>query len=177
MSNENIIPIYAEGIHIMDNQGNVNLVLIFEYLDEDLYYAKLVRKGGKDLLEEMKMLMENMQKFLDEEIIEINGKKSRPIVQDVHIGFRGDLKRPYIEFYITFSGPIKKGLNRYDNWYEEEIAEYDYEILWVFPQNFRIRDYYIVGEGKIIGVGNILVVHVKKGMKVGKHEWIEFEVL
>ncbi len=172
----NIVPIYAQGIHVMDSLGNVVLVIVFDYVDKNMYYAKLIKRGGDDLINELKDVMNNMQRFLDQEVIEINGHRTRPFVQDVHLGFRGSPRRPYLEFYVTFSGPLREGVNRYDNWYEEEIAEYDYEILWVFPKSSRVVDYSIAGRGLILGQGNILLVHVSRGTKVGAHEWIEFEL-
>ncbi len=174
---EEVVPVYAEGIHVFDLTGNVWLILIFEYRDPKAYYYNLVKKGNSEIIEELETIMNNMQRFLDEEIIKINGERSRPEVKDIILGFRGSYNRPYIEFYINFKGNLKPGLNRYDNFYEEEIAEYDYEILWIFPEGVRIVNYYIAGDGRIIGTtDNILVVHVRKGTRVGKHEWIEFEV-
>ena len=175
-NSEEIVPIYAQGIHVMDLNGNVTQVIIFEYIDKNRYYYKLVKKGGKELIEELMTIMKNMQNFLDNEIIQINGVRARAIVQDVSIGFRGQPERPYIEFYIKFGGPLKPGLNRYDDYYEEEVAEYDYEILWILPENAKIVSYGMAGEGKILGKGNILQVFVKKGLKVGGHEYIEFEL-
>ncbi len=169
------IPIYAEGIHVMNLDGNVSLIIIFEYLDKEKYYAKLVKKGGSELINELRIVMENMQKFLDEEIIKINDVKVQPKVHDVTLGFRGSIERPYLEFYISLTGGLlRKGLNRYDNWYEEEVTEYDYEILWIFPENFKITNYDLGGESIIVGSGNILRTIVKKGTKVGGHEWIEW---
>ncbi len=174
---EEVVPVYAEGIHVFDLTGNVWLVLIFEYRDPKMYYYNLLKTNMEALFEELETIMNNMQKFLDEEIIKINNERARPQVKDIILGFRGSYHRPYIEFYINFRGPIKPGINRYDNFYEEETAEYDYEILWIFPEGVRVRSYHIAGDGRVLGTtDNILVVHVKKGTKVGRHEWIEFEV-
>ncbi len=174
---EEVSPIYAEGIHVLDVTGNVWLILIFEYRDPKTYYYTLARRDQERLLEELETIMNNMQHFLDEEIIRINNERARPEVKDIILGFRGTPHRPYIEFYINFRGPLKPGVNRYDNFYEEEIAEYDYEILWIFPEGCRVLSYHIAGEGTVLGsTDNILVVHVRKGTRVGAHEWIEFEV-
>lgn len=172
------IPVYAEGIHVMNLNGQISLVIIFEYIDKEKYYARLARKGGSELINELRRVMENMQKFLDEEIIKINDNLVKAKVHDVSLGFRGTTDRPYLEFYITLTGSsLRKGLNRYDNWYEEEIAEYDYEILWIFPENFKITNYDLGGESVVMGSENILRTIVKKGTKVGGHEWIEWIIL
>ncbi|NPA23716.1 MAG: hypothetical protein GXO23_05435 [Crenarchaeota archaeon] len=174
---EEVVPVYAEGIHVMDLLGNVWLTLIFEYRDPRSYYYNLVKRGGQEIIEELETMMNNMQNFLDEEIIKINGERARPEVKDIVLGFRGSYNRPYVEFYIYFRGPLRPGPNRYDNFYDEETAEYDYEILWIFPEGVKVVDYHIAGDGRILGTSdNILVVHVRKGMRVGRHEWIEFEI-
>jgi hypothetical protein len=37
------LPIHAEGFFVMGIDGTVNQVTIFEYLDEDGYYRKLIK--------------------------------------------------------------------------------------------------------------------------------------
>jgi hypothetical protein len=169
------LPIHAEGFFVMNIDGTVNQVTIFEYLDEDGYYRKLI-KDREALLKELGVVMENMQTFLDEEVIKINGERVRARVLDVTLGFRGSLDRPYLEFYIQFRGTLKSGINKYEDFYEEEVAEYDYEINWIFPSNFKVLDYDFAGEGYVLGSGNILRLIVKRGLKVGNYESITFEV-
>jgi hypothetical protein len=92
------------------------------------------------------------------------------------LGFRGSYDRPYLEFYIYFRGNLRPGVNKYEDFYEEEVAEYDYEINWLFPQGFRVLDYEFAGEGYVLGPGNILRLVVKRGLRVGNYESITFEV-
>ena len=169
------VPIHAEGIFTMGIDGGVWEDLIFEYLDRDHYYRGLMR-SRETLLNELRTVMSNMQGFLDEETIKINGETVRARVVDVSLGFRGSFDRPYLEFYIYFKGNLKRGVNKYEDYYEEEVAEYDYEIVWLFPPGFKILDYEFAGEGSIMGDGNILRLMVKKGLRVGNYESITFEV-
>jgi hypothetical protein len=169
------VPIHAEGIFTMGIDGGVWENLIFEYLDENHYYRGLLR-NREGLLNELRTVMRNMQGFLDEETIKINGEVVRARVIDVSLGFRGSFDRPYLEFYIYFKGNLRRGVNRYENYYEEEVAEYDYEIVWFFPPGFRIIEYEFAGEGSVMGGGNILRLIVRKGLKVGNYESIIFEV-
>lgn len=168
------VPIHAEGIFTMGVDGGVWESLIFEYLDKDRYYKNLLR-DREGLLNELRTIMENMQGFLDEETIKINGEVVKARVIDVSLGFRGSFDRPYLEFYIYFKGNLRRGVNRYEDYYEEEVAEYDYEIVWLFPPGFKIIEYEFAGEGSILGSGNILRLTVKKGLKVGNYESITFE--
>ncbi len=171
------MPIHAEGIFTMGIDGGVWEDLIFEYLDKDHYYKNLL-KDREGLLNELRTITGgNMQGFLDEETIKINGEIVRARVVDVSLGFRGgSFDKPYLEFYIYFKGNLKKGINKYEDYYEEEVAEYDYEIVWLFPPGFRIIEYEFAGEGSILGNGNILRLTVKKGLRVGNYESITFEV-
>ncbi|WP_054857494.1 hypothetical protein [Vulcanisaeta sp. JCM 16159] len=169
------VPIHAEGIFTMGVDGGVWENLIFEYLDKDHYYRDLLR-NREGSLNELRTVMRNMQGFLDEETIKINDEIVRARVIDVSLGFRGSFDRPYLEFYIYFKGNLRKGINKYEDYYEEEITEYDYEIVWLFPPGFRIIEYEFAGEGSVMGGGNILRLIVRKGLKVGNYESITFEV-
>lgn len=170
-----IKPIYAEGIHVMGIDGSVWQTVIFEYLDKEGHYAELLR-NRESLVRELRGAMENMQAFLDQEVILINGERVRARVVDVALGFRGSPRRPYLEFYIYFKGRLRPGINKYEDIYEEEEAEYDYQILWLFPGGFEIVDYEFSGEGSILGSGNILRLVVHRGLRVGSYESITFKV-
>ncbi|WP_069807326.1 hypothetical protein [Vulcanisaeta thermophila] len=166
-------PVFAEGVHVMSSDGSVWQTLVFEYVDDGGYYRELVRDRNA-LVNELRDIMRNMQGFLDQEIIRINGERCQARVIDVVLGFRGSWRRPYLEFYIRFGGRLRSGLNVYEDIYEEEVAEYDYEILWLFPEGFRVVDYEIAGEGQVLGGGNILRLLVRKGTRVGNYESIRF---
>jgi hypothetical protein len=123
----------------------------------------LVASGGVD--DELRRIRRNMQGFIDEEVIMINGERVSAKVSDVFLGFRGSWSRPYLEIHVEFRGRLRRGLNIYEDLYEEEIAEYDYEILWIFPRRFRVIDYEMAGEGSVRG--NLLRVMVRRGIRVG----------
>ncbi len=168
-----VVPVYAQGIFTVSPTGLVNEILIFDYKDPGMYYQRAIEDGTIDT--ELEKIAENMQYFLDQEKVYINGERVRPRVLDVAIAFRdGNPKRPYIEIVIKFEGKFKKGVNRYEDYYEEEVAEYPYEILWIFPENARIIDAEIAGEVEILGSGNILRVLVDEGTNVGGKETITF---
>lgn len=97
----------------------------------------------------------------------------RPVVVDVFIGARGTPSRSYVEYLVTFPFPIREGLNTYENYYEEEVAEYDYEILWVLPPRARVVDVHIAGTYDM-PMPNVLRVLVKRGTRVGGFEGFKF---
>ncbi len=166
-------PIYAHGLHIWTGT-HVHLVIIFDYRDRKGEYYEVVRRGGQMLVDELRTLSENMQRFLDEEIIRINGRRVRPLVVDVSVGVKGGPHRPYIEYIVTFEAPISSGVNTYEVYYDEEEAEYDYEIVHLFPPGTRVVDWEMAGTGN--AEGNVLRVHVKRGTRVGGREAIRFKV-
>ena len=159
-------PIYARGFFNMNSLGETNQLVIFYYYDKDEYYASLNKDEVRD---EIRRLKENMQYYLDQEIIKINGKRVRAKVLFARLGLLS-IKYPYVEFLIRFKGTLKKGINEYEDIYEEEIAEYPYEALWVLPG--KVTEYKISGEVKV--KENVLFLKVKKGVKVGKIEKIKF---
>jgi len=161
-------PIYARGFFNMNSFGEINQLIVFYYYDKDEYYASLEKEEVRN---EVRKLKENMQYYLDQEVIKINGKRVRAKVLFVRLGLLS-IKYPYVEFLIRFKGSLKKGINEYEDIYEEEVAEYPYEALWILPG--KVIDYKIAGNVKV--KGNILFLKVKKGIKVGGTEKIRFVI-
>ena len=163
-----IVPIYARGFFNMNSFGETNQLIVFYYYDKDEYYASLKKDEIKD---EIKKLKENMQYYLDQEVIKVNREKVKAKVLFVRLGLLS-VKYPYVEFLIKFKGTLKKGINEYEDIYEEEITEYPYEALWILPG--KVTEYKINGNVKV--KNNILFLKVKKGIKVGGIEKIKFVI-
>jgi hypothetical protein len=89
---EEVVPVYAQGFYVV-SPGVVNMVIIFDYMDRGQHYAKLLRRGGEELEREVSTVWENMQRFMDEEIVRINGQRVRPLIHDVYIALRGSPTR------------------------------------------------------------------------------------
>ncbi|BCU69283.1 hypothetical protein [Stygiolobus caldivivus] len=165
-SKDFVIPVYASGFFNFSSDGQVTQFTTFYYLDRRGYYLSL---GKRRLKEELKTIKNNLQAIIDEEEIRINGKRVRAYVKWVKIKLL-DPHHPMIEFIITFTGSLKKGINEYYNTYEEEIAEYPYEALWILPG--RIIKVDMAGEAEVRE--NILRLKVNKGTRVGGKEGIRF---
>lgn len=169
---EEVVPVYAQGFYVV-NPGVVNMVIIFDYMDRGQHYAKLLRRGGEELEREVSTMWENMQRFMDEEIVRINGQRVRPLIHDVYIALRGSPTRPYITFIGSFPAPLREGDNLYENYYEEEVAGYNYEAVWVLPDGAEVFEWLFGGEVET-PEPNILRVVVAKGTRVGGREHIRF---
>jgi len=92
------------------------------------------------------------------------------------LGSGGDTRRPYILFIVTFKGNLVKGLNTYENYYEEEVAEYDYEVVWVFPAKARVVEADLGVPYKVEAGGRVLRFNVRKGTRIRGFEKILFEI-
>ncbi|MCS7099150.1 MAG: hypothetical protein RMH84_05915 [Sulfolobales archaeon] len=168
-------PRYGYGFFSVDSSGEFRQKILFFYWDpdEELYYSVSTPQGRKLEIETMR---KNMQTFLDLEKILVNKKEVKARVAHVEIGFLSSTKRPYVEFLIFFRGNVSEGINLYENHYEKEKVEYDYRVMWVFPENFKITraefgfPHYFVDE-------RIIYFDVKKGSEVPGYEFIEFLVL
>jgi len=161
-------PIYARGFFNMNSFGETNQVTVFYYYDKDGYYASLKKNEVKD---EIGKLKENMQYYLNQEVIKINGERVRTKVVFVRLGLLS-IKYPFVEFLIRFKGSLKKGVNEYEDVYEEEVTEYPYEALWILPG--KVTGYKMAGNVKVRG--DILFLKVRKGIKVGGTEKIRFVI-
>jgi hypothetical protein len=166
---EEPIPIYANGFFNFSRDGKVTQFTIFYYNDEKQYYASLDRRA---LRKELLTIKRNLQYFLDQEEITINGRKVDAKVKWVKIGLLTP-SIPFIEFIVVFSGELRKGINIYRNVYEEEVTEYPYEATWVLPG--KVIEVKLGGRVKVNK--NIVRLKVNKNEKVGGEEEIKFLLL
>ena len=167
---------YGQGLFFV-GWNYIAYYLVFDYHDPLGYYDTILR-NERLFNEEVNKLWVNMQSFLDEEEVMINGVRVRPRVVMIDIGFRGSKRRPYIVFAIRFRAPIKPGRNVYENRYESEIAEYDYVAYWIFPPGSKVLEVNM-GQGDeewdIVGK-NIVVIYGYRGKRTGGYERIVFEM-
>lgn len=175
-ASKQIEPMYGQGLFFV-GWNYIAYYLVFDYHDPLGYYDTILR-NERLFNEEVNKLWVNMQSFLDEEEVVINGVRVRPRVVMIDIGFRGSKRRPYIVFAIRFRAPIKLGRNVYENRYESEIAEYDYVAYWIFPPGSKVLEVNM-GQGDeewdIVGK-NIVVIYGYRGKRTGGYERIVFEM-
>jgi len=171
-----VTPVYAQGMFFV-GLGYISYYLVFDYHDPLGYYDAVVR-NPRLLEEEVNKLWANMQSFLDEEEVVVNGERVRPRVVMIDIGFRGTRKRPYIVFAIRFRAPVRPGRNVYENRYEPEVAEYDYVAYWIFPPGTKVVEVDMGGGGEewdVVGK-NIVAIYGRKGRRTGGYEKIVFDM-
>ena len=170
-----LTPIHASGYFRVTPGQEVLQVLVFKYLDPQGYYWSLLETSDKGAIErEKSILSHNMQAALDEERVEFNGKLTRPRVRAVWLE-APTASTAEVTFIITFPAQLRRGVNRYSNLYEEETAEYPYNVVWVMPDGSKILGAKLGAPYKVVG-GNILLLHIPRGTRVGGYEEIVFKM-
>ncbi|MCD6488576.1 MAG: hypothetical protein J7K21_05060 [Desulfurococcales archaeon] len=170
------IPVFGQGFFYVWHNGKIDQIIVFDYFDPDQYYYKVL--NNKEMyLKEKTMLMNNMQYYLDQEKVLINGNRSFPRVKHVDIGLRGDPRYPFIIFFIEFGGVFVKGLNVYENIYEEEVVDYSYIVYWIFSEGLKAVEADVGVKYELASDAHILKFFVRKGTRVGGYERIVFELL
>ncbi|MGC9011568.1 hypothetical protein WLZ34_01195 [Thermogladius sp. KZ2Tp1] len=168
-------PIYGYGFFHVHDSGLVDQTIVFLYSDPGRLYLEISKdpvKRGR----EIELLARNMQYFLDEERVYINNKRVYPVVKDVDIGVAGLENLAYIVFKIVFKGELRKGLNHYLNEYEEETAEYDYTVYWVFPENARFVRASLNVPYEVVLEGRGVKFTVARGTRLPGREEIVFDL-
>ena len=170
-----LTPIHASGYFRVTPGQEVLQVLVFKYLDPQGYYWGLLETGdSRKIAEEKRILHTNMQSALDEERVEFNGFTTRPRVRTVWLE-APTASSAEVTFIITFPARLRRGVNKYSNWYEEETAEYPYNVVWVMPDGSRIIGAKLGAPYTVVG-GNILLLHIPRGTRVGGYEEIVFRI-
>ena len=166
-------PIHAYSFFSVGRSGEIHEKLVFEYLDLDGHYKKIIRDD--DLLKkEAEKLASNMQFFLNLERVEINREKVKSRVDYVDIFLKGHSDVVSIVYLIDFAGQFVSGINTIETWLEEEIAPYDFEIIWRFPVGTIIKKIDTLLEYHVYD--DIITLWALSGQDVGGYERMEFEL-
>ncbi|AEM38590.1 hypothetical protein Pyrfu_0721 [Pyrolobus fumarii 1A] len=173
-ASEQVRPVHAEGVFTVGYRV-ITYYLLFEYYDPLGYYDAVLR-NRRLLEEEVAKLHYNMQSFIDQEEVIVNGKRVRPKVVLVDITFRGRKTSPLIVFGVRFAAPLKPGVNVYENRYESETVEYDYVAYWMFPPGTKILEVDMDGEEWEITETGVLAIYGRRGKRIGGYEKIVFEL-
>ncbi len=166
-------PLYGQGFfHVC--RGVIWYTIVFDYEDREALYWRLLRSG--DYGGEVETLRANMQGFLDEERMLINGEEVRAVVDGVYIDVRGEKSRSTAVFEVRIPYKPRRGRNVYEDYYEPEVAEYPYTVTWILPPGSRILDYEMPGRVRLSSDSRILEVRVERGSRIPGYESLVFEL-
>ena len=168
-----VTPIFGSSVFSISPYGQIYQVLCFDYADHDGYYEAILH-DEKAFADEVKKLRSNMAELLATEQVCVNGVRVKQEILHVDIGLRGAADVPYLQWVILFQGAFKRGENNLVSDVPEEAAEYDIEVLYLWPPGTRIRRVETPMEYEIRGA--LLLVWARKGDRVGGHESLTFEL-
>lgn len=169
----NVQPVHATCYFTVSKNGEFNQILIYDYYDPKEYYAELLHKP-RALKNDLLSVTLNMQKFLNEETVKINGEVAKPKVINTQLIHRGFRDSPSITFTIWFRGKLNRGINIFENLSSEEEAPYDFETTWIFPSRARVLETLL--KGYVNTCKNIVIINARKGETVGGYEKIVFRI-
>lgn len=164
-------PLFASSTFSISTDCEIYQVLCYDYADPKGFYAAILR-DEQAFESEVKMLRQNMTRFLNAEQVYINGHRVDQKIVHLDIGLRGSADVPYIQWIIHFQGATAPDINTLSSDVEEEQAEYDIEVLYLFPMGTDILAVETPMEYEI--VNQLLLVWARKGDKVGGHEEVRF---
>jgi hypothetical protein len=164
-------PLFASAVFTITNDCEVHQVLVYDYADPEGTYKALVSDEIK-FRNEVNTLRWNMAEFLAAEQVYINEQKVTQEILHVDIGFRGSSDIPYFQWVIHFEGVTREGVNSLKSIVDEEITEYDLEVLYLFPTGTEIIEVKTPMEYEIQDA--LLFVWARAGDKVGGYEEVRF---
>jgi hypothetical protein len=167
-------PLYGQGFFSLCPSGILWYTIVFDYADDEHLYERLLSEPG-GAAAEVETLRENMQRFLDEERLVINGAEARARVEHVYIDVRGEPGRATATFLVSIPFRPRRGRNVYEDYYEPDTAEYPYTVTWILPACARIVEYEMPGHTRL-PAHNVLEVRVEPGTRVPGYEALVFDL-
>ncbi|MFX1243578.1 MAG: hypothetical protein ACFE8F_01370 [Promethearchaeota archaeon] len=169
----NVQPLFGSAVFTVSRECEIHQVLIYDYADPEGVYKALV-EDETEFRKEIKRLRQNMNAFLAAEKVYINDQRVTQEILHVDIGFRGSADIPYFQWVIHFQGFSRTGINSLKSVVEEERAEYDLEVLYLFPVGTDIIEVKTPMEYDI--QRSLLLVWAREGDKVGGYEEVCFRL-
>jgi hypothetical protein len=168
-----LIPIGSTGFFTVYPHGEILQIIEFRYYEETGYYQQIME--NHDLLEkEKRLLRKGMENVLREERILVNGQETRWKVLEPDI-ILVDKNHPILVFHVSIFFDIKDGRNIYEEYYEETIAEYDYQAYWYFPTCMSVLNAEASGEITVYNGNRLVVIKASRGDHIEGYESLLFE--
>jgi len=168
-----VVPVYGEGFFHVSLSGVIWYTIVFDYWDPVGEYWRLLREGGVRVEDECERLKFEMQRLMDEERVVVNGVDVRVRVLGAFIDVRGVRRRSSTIFLIQIPFTPKPGVNVYENFYGETVAEYDYTVYWALECGEILK---VESPGLIDIRDSIAVIRVKKGTMIPGYESVSFNI-
>jgi hypothetical protein len=168
----NVKPLFASSVFSISSNLEVYQVINYDYSDPDGEYEELL--GDEEAYQaEIEKIHLNMAEFLAAEKVYINDKRVEQKILHVDIGLRGCPEIAYFQWVIHFQGIAQRGENSLASDVEVEQADYDIEVLYLFPAETRILEVNTPMDYEVHGP--LLFIWAQQGDAVGGHEKVRFQ--
>ncbi|MFX1565564.1 MAG: hypothetical protein ACFFCH_06200 [Promethearchaeota archaeon] len=167
----NVNPLFASSVFSISSNLEVYQVINYDYSDPERVYAEIL-EDEEAVEAEIAKIHSNMAEFLAAEKVYINGNRVKQEIIHVDIGLRGTPEIAYFQWIIHFQGTPRKDENILASDVELEEAEYDIEVLYLFPTGTKILEVITPMESEIREP--LLFVWAQNGDLVGGHESVRF---
>jgi hypothetical protein len=167
----NVRPLFASSVFTISLNLEVYQVINYDYSDPEGVYAEIL-EDEEAVEAEIAKIHWNMAEFLAAEKVIINGKQVKQEIIHVDIGLRGTPEIAYFQWIIHFEGTPRKDENILASEVEKEKAEYDIDVLYLFPTSTQILEVLTPMKSEVRGP--VLFVWAQKGDFVGGHELVRF---
>jgi hypothetical protein len=166
------VPLNAEANFYVSKKG-ISELLVYNYLDEENFYQKLCASENYDT--EMNKIKDNMQFYLDQDIVLVNHEEKRMKLNEVELKFKDGLSEyPQLNFMILIRCKLKDGNNVIEFHMQEEVTPYSFHITWHFPHDSEIIEVDSLLSFQITGSKIIMIA--EGGDRVGGYEKIVFNI-
>ena len=167
-------PLFASSVFSVSSNMEVYQVINYDYRDSDRVYEKIL-EDEEALQFELQKIHSNMAEFLAAEKVYINESRVEQKIVHVDIGLRGTPEIAFFQWVIQFQGNALAEENVLASDVEEEVAEYDIEVLYLFPPTTKILN---VDTPMMFEIrDSLLFIWAQKGDIVGGHEAVRFQFL
>jgi len=168
----NVHPLFASSVFSISQNLEVYQVINYDYHDPGGVYERLL-EDEEAYQSEVEKIHWNMAEFLAAEKVYINEKRVEQKIIHVDIGLRGSPEIAYFQWVIHFQGSTRSEENSLASEVEEELAEYNIEVLYLLPAGTRILEVETPMEYEIRG--SLLFIWAQKGDAVGGYERVRFQ--
>ncbi|MCE4625408.1 MAG: hypothetical protein F7C35_06045 [Desulfurococcales archaeon] len=166
-------PVYGEGFfHV--SMGTIYYTIIYEYRELDDEAHRAARNPSMRRREEEGIARE-MQRLMDAEKILVNGERVRCVVDLVRLEPRPERRHAAVIHSRIDYKPLP-GKNVYEDFYEPEVAPYDYTVYWVAPPGGSIVDVDTPGALRYGADRRIAIIHVRRGTRLNGYEAVVFRL-
>ena len=116
-----------------------------------------------------------MEEILSKERVMFNGEEVKVKVANVTLSSEPKRRLGFVNYVLESKVNLSPGEeNTYENTYEPGVAEYGYEVIWVFPPGTKVLE--VVSPSRYKVHGHIVTFLANRGDEYDGYESIRFRL-